>query len=218
MTFKRLISFAALLCLLSFPGLAQDEVPCGFPCVFGVGPNRPPAVEDVFDADFDLIFGPEPRLEGGKRVNVRDMAKIVQWRQDRRQWGGLIDLEIDLELAQRLFEYTDGGFPVAWKDTSGREFVAFVGVDFPVHRGRPRVFAPDSPFGYPDAIIMRWLIQKGNCIPNFPSDEATGRRLDALRSRNDQVCGQQSGVMWIDADATTEAHYLKANGVWTLVE
>lgn len=185
----KITRIALLLTFVSGLAFAQDA-PCGFRCVFGTGPNRPPAVEDIYDADFDTIFGAAPVLEGGKRVNIRDMAEIETWRQNRRQFGGLIDFEVDEQVVFDLFEATQGGFPVAWKDVKGQEYVAFIGVSTPLYR-LPTFWFTDPNFGFVQSKVYWQLVMRGGCIPKFPTDAATLRNLGMLRARNDANCASK---------------------------
>ncbi len=145
------------------------------------GPGRPPAIEDVFDADFDTIFGPEPRVTGGRRVNLRDMAAVVQWRQNRRQFAGLADFEMDESLAMLIMETTEA-VPVAWKDKKGREFVAIVG-DTPVYRLAARKLFENPNVGDPEVYVWSAIVARGGYVPNLPADRGG---IDVLRRRNEE--------------------------------
>ena len=150
------------------------------------GPNRPPAVEDVLDLDFELIFDEEPTgPPAGGRWNVRHKAAILQWQQARSRFKGLSDAELPDETEALVFEEA-AGLAIPWESNTGREYVAVVGgaktlTNFPLR------FFQRLPARTVSTIVVNNIIHRGGFIDPLPERHraALSRNNDANRPAED---------------------------------
>ncbi len=144
------------------------------------GPNRPPAVEDVFDPDFEMIWGEEPTgPPDGGRWGMRHKAAIVQWQQAKRRFQGLIDVDLPDETEELVFEES-GGVAIPWESNAGRQYVAILGgaktlTNFPL-----RIFER-LPALNVATFIVRNIIHRGGYIDPLPE-----RHKRALGENNNE--------------------------------
>lgn len=174
----RILLLGLLSLCLSLPAAAQ-----GFLDAFSkTGPNRPPAVEDQIPPDgFLMLFGPEPRVTGGRAVNLLDLAAVVQWRQHRRQFSGLADVSLDEDVVTQVMAES-GGVPIAWRDTRGHIFIAIVGGPVTLThfaRSQFQVLNADSAA----QIVVINMIHRGGCFDPLPK-----RHIAALGFKNAANC------------------------------
>jgi hypothetical protein len=179
------VLMAGLMLAMAVPLQAQECV--GVMCAFSnTGPGRPPALEDTIPPDgFVMIFGEEPPPfgVGGQRVKLSDMAKAVQWRQNRQQFKGLLDIEVDAErVAIVLLEAQ--GVPFAWESVSGGRYIAVVG------GGASFTHMPLATFlslPVPDVgqTVGHMMIMRGACLDPVPE-----RFNPVYKARNVENCKQ----------------------------
>jgi hypothetical protein len=139
----------------------------GWRCAFeATGPARPPAPEDVFNPDFDMIFGPEPRPTGGVRWTMQDKAAIVQWSQARRSFKGISEQPLNPENEATVMAES-GGVPIVWEDVKGNLYVAVLGgpaliTSYP--------FATFNAIPAPSAggSVVYSMLRKGGCFDPLP--------------------------------------------------
>ncbi len=178
-----LLAFALLLSFV--PTGFAAVVPCvGVRCAFSdTGPGRPPAVEDVFDPDFEMIYGPEPSgPPGGGLWKMSHKAAIVQWQEARRRFKGLVDVDLPLATEVQVMQES-AGVVFAYETNSGRVYLAIVGGPVTLTRFSLRVFQKVAALGVATAVVNS-ILHRGGCFNPLPA-----RHVRALGAKNKRNCG-----------------------------
>jgi|GEM_PF-4614334 len=183
------IFLSALLLVFSLPLSipAQDAACVGWRCAFEqTDPARPPAPEDVFDPDFDLIFGPEPSgPANGGRWNMRHKAAIVQWSQARQNFAALSDAPLNPD-NENIVMIESGGVPIVWSDHDGALYVAVIGGPARITNYPFLTFNKIPPFTAASSVVYS-MLRKGGCFERgLPARYVT----PAASVLNDRNCGQ----------------------------
>ena len=179
-----LLAFVLLLSFAVPPAVAAD-VPCeGVMCSFShTGPGRPPAVEDVYDPDFEMIYGPEPSgPPAGGRWSMRHKAAIVQWQEARRRFKGLVDVDLPPATEGQVMQES-GGVVLAYETNSGRVYLAIVGGPVTLTRFSLRVFQKVAAPAVAQAVVNS-ILHRGGCF-----NPLAARHARALGAKNKRNCG-----------------------------
>ena len=149
-----------------------------------IGPNRPPAVEDVFDPDFEMIWGEEPTgPSDGGRWGMKHKRAIVQWQQARRRFKALTDVDLPDE-TEELVMAESGAVAIPWESNTGRVYLAILGgaktlTNFPL-----RIFQR-LPAGTVSTIVVNNIIHRGGFVDPLP--ERHRRALGENNNKNRPV-------------------------------
>jgi hypothetical protein len=175
---RSLLLVFTLCCALCWPASGQ-----GLLDAFSkTGPGRPPAIEDQIPPDgFLMIFGEQPQPgAGGVRVTVRDLAKVVQWRQNRRQFKRLSDAPLDDERVELVMSES-GGLPIVWESVQGALYVAVIHDQVNLTHFPYRSFVR-MPVPLTSQAVVQNLVARGVCIDPYP--ERLGPVLGNVNTKN----------------------------------
>ncbi len=149
-------------------------------------PNRPVAVEDVFDADFHMLFGSEPRgPKRGGRWTTKHFADIAEWRELRRSFKGLLSVDLPEATVSQVVEETQG-VPVPWEDQDGNSYVAVIQPTVRLRRISLAVFVKLPPPAAAEAVLNN-ILHRGGFVDPFPARHHP--RLKEINAANKEAFG-----------------------------